>query len=138
MAMNAHGEWFLRSLRGVTPTGNFELFRRHIHTVLCQIRPVCASLVEVTHGAGPVSLVVAAIDLLGGQAQTHHHWLRGLEHYGDSSIALKLEQKGDRASRVVPEGVGRQNSTNERVALISAPRTFFPGRKKVQHHLHPS
>ena len=138
MVLNAHHEWLFRSLGVMCPARNFKLFRRHINTVLCHIGPVCASLVKMTHRAGPVSLVVAAIDLLRSQAQTHHHWLRGLEHYGDSSMALKLEQKGDRASRVVPEEDGRQNSANERVALISAPRTFFPGRKKVQHHLHPS
>lgn len=34
------------------------------------------------HGSGAVSLVVSAIDLFRGQAQSRHHRLRGLEHLG--------------------------------------------------------
>lgn len=94
MGFDTHHKWFLGLLHGVIFSRDFEFLRSHVDTVLFRIRYVSASFVEVTHGASSVSLVVATIDLFGGQAQARHHWLCGLEHYDGSSRVLELEQRG--------------------------------------------
>jgi hypothetical protein len=54
--------------------------------MLFDLGPVLTLLVQDTHGAGPVSLVISTIDLFGGQAQAHEHWLRRFEHDAGSKV----------------------------------------------------
>lgn len=78
-------EWFFGA-RTLRQSRQFKLGCRDIIAMLFHLGSVLALLVEDTHGAGPVSLVVSAIDLLGGQAQAHEHWLRRLKHDAGSKV----------------------------------------------------
>lgn len=60
-----------------------QVLRNRIGTDFLPVNHVGAVLCKVAHGAGSVSLVVTAVDLLGRQAQTRHHRLRRLEHRDD-------------------------------------------------------
>ena len=106
--VNAHQEGLLFLVFGIELSRNFELFRCDIHAVLRGIRLVCAFLVPGTHGAGAVSLVVSAIDLLGGQAQatTRQHWLCRFEHDGGIYVLL-LEDRIAEVEMFARAEVGR-------------------------------